>query len=292
MTDDKDIRSQINEYHKMLEELKSENINLPDEFIAGVLIEKLPDSWSDYKQQLKHKQKQLALADLITHIIIEDTNRNELRKSKAKGITTKANLVQDKNQKNRYAGGKSNHNSLKPNNPFTKKKGICYVCGKPGHHAAQCRFRKRNDNPPKPKANLVDGDGHGDDIIVAVVSQVNMVTNTNKWVIDSGATRHICADKNAFASYSPVGEGEELVYLGDSRTTVVLGKGKVLLKLISRKILALNNVLHVPSIRVNLVSVALLGKVGVKISFESDKIVMSKNNVFVIKVSLYSMFLK
>ena len=47
------------------------------------------------------------------------------------------------------------------------------------------------------------------------------------------------------------------------------------------KILALNDVLHVPSIRVNIVSVALLGKVGVKIFFESDEIVMTKNNVFV-----------
>ena len=39
--------------------------------------------------------------------------------------------------------------------------------------------------------------------------------------------------------------------------------------------------LHVPNIRVNLVSIALLGKVGVKVSFESDRIVMTKNNVFV-----------
>jgi len=40
-------------------------------------------------------------------------------------------------------------------------------------------------------------------------------------------------------------------------------------------------VLHVPSIRVNLIFQALLRKVGVKMSFESDKIVMTKNNVFV-----------
>jgi len=40
-------------------------------------------------------------------------------------------------------------------------------------------------------------------------------------------------------------------------------------------------VLHVPSIRVNLIYVALLGKVGVKVSFKYDKIVMTKNNVFV-----------
>jgi len=43
----------------------------------------------------------------------------------------------------------------------------------------------------------------------------------------------------------------------------------------------LSDVLHVPSLKVNLISRALLGKVRVKVSFESDKIVMTKNNVFV-----------
>jgi len=47
------------------------------------------------------------------------------------------------------------------------------------------------------------------------------------------------------------------------------------------KTLALNNVLHVPNIRTNLIFVALLSKVGIKVSFKSDKIVMTKNNVFV-----------
>ena len=73
--------------------LKTENINLPEEFVAGILIEKLPDTWSDYKQQLKHKHRQLSLADLITHIIIEDTNRKELQATKSKEMAFKANLV-------------------------------------------------------------------------------------------------------------------------------------------------------------------------------------------------------
>jgi len=77
-----------------------------------------------------------------------------------------------------------------------------------------------------------------------------------------------------------VGDGEEKVYLGDSKTTPVLGKGKVLLKLRSGKTLALSDVLHVPSIRFNLISVALLSKVGVKVPFEYDKIVMTKKQCF------------
>jgi len=95
-------------------------------------------------------------------------------------------------------------------------------------------------------------------------------------VADSGATRHICANINVFTSYTSVGNGEKQVYLGDSMTIPVLGKRKVLLKLTSGKTLALSDVLHVSSIRVNLIYVAFLGKVGVKMSFESDKIVMTR----------------
>ena len=99
-------------------------------------------------------------------------------------------------------------------------------------------------------------------------------------MVDSSATSHICANRDAFTSYTSVGDDEKVVYLGDSHTAQVLGKGKVMMKLTSGKTLALNDVLHVPNIRENLVSIALFGKVGVKVSFESDKIVMTKNNIF------------
>ena len=81
-----------------------------------------------------------------------------------------------------------------------------------------------------------------------------MVTNSKNWVVDSGATRHICANKDDFTSYNIIGDDEKVVHFGDSHTTQVLGKSEVMLKL-----------LHVPNIRANLVSIALLGKVGVKV---------------------------
>ena len=70
MIKDKDIKIQINEYHKLLEDFEAKNIILPDEFVLELLIEKLPQSWTDYKQQLKHMHRQMSLPDLITHIII------------------------------------------------------------------------------------------------------------------------------------------------------------------------------------------------------------------------------
>ena len=41
IVDDKDIKVQINEYHKLLEDLQVENIILLDEFVANILIKKI-----------------------------------------------------------------------------------------------------------------------------------------------------------------------------------------------------------------------------------------------------------
>ena len=69
--------------------------------------------------------------------------------------------------------------------------------------------------------------------------------------------------------------------MGDYRSTLVIGKGKVLLKLTSGKVFTPCDVLQVPDIRWNLVSVSLIGKAGVRILFDSDKIVLTKNDAFV-----------
>ena len=92
MIEDKDMKIQINEYHKFLEDIKPENKILPDEFVSELLIEKLSSSWIEYKQQLKHRHKKMSLQEVITHIIVEDTNRQECATARAKALLAKANI--------------------------------------------------------------------------------------------------------------------------------------------------------------------------------------------------------
>ena len=68
-----------------------------------------------------------------------------------------------------------------------------------------------------------------------------MVTDTKDWVVDSRATRHICCNRSAFTSYTMV-KGEEQVFMGVSRSSLEICKGKVLLKLTFEKVLALSDV--------------------------------------------------
>lgn len=222
------------------------------------------------------------MEDLVVHIRIEESNRmRDITNYPNLEFTSKANLVEQKNaekfqKKWRGPNGKTESIFKKQNNIGKKKKGPCFVCGKIGHVASDCKFRKGQDHHhPKPQANLTESE-----VIAAVVSEVNLVNNMIEWVVDTGATRHICSNKEMFLDYEEVIDGES-VYLGDARTASVAGKGKVLLKLTSGKSLALHSVLHVPNMRRNLVSGSLLNKAGIKLVFEADKVVLTRNGDFV-----------
>lgn len=85
------------------------------------MIEKSLESWNDYKNNLKYKKSNFTIKKIITHILIEDTNRNE--SFKAKQVALKANLVQGQYNNNRRYGNKSQ--GYKPNNlNFIKRKAL------------------------------------------------------------------------------------------------------------------------------------------------------------------------
>ncbi|VVA36738.1 PREDICTED: retrotransposon, partial [Prunus dulcis] len=93
-------------------------------------------------------------------------------------------------------------------------------------------------------------------------------------------TRHICSERKMFSTYAANDQGEPL-FMGNSSTSKIHGQGKIVLKMTSGKEVTLNNVVHVPEIRKNLVSGSLLSKNGFKLVFESDKFVLTKNGMYV-----------
>ncbi|GKA69082.1 retrovirus-related pol polyprotein from transposon TNT 1-94 [Tanacetum coccineum] len=187
----------------------------------------------------------------------------------------------NKRKNDKKSKGKSEY--LAPRVGIMKQKfyGICYNCDQPSHRAANCKMPKRV-NPCQ--ENMVNDDV---DMIAmvsdvyAMIFEVNLVgTNHGVWWIDTGATRRVCADKSMFHSFRVVDNGQKL-YMGNSATADIKGEGDVVLKMTSKKELKLTNVLYVPEIRKNLVSGWLLNKFGFRLVFESDKFVLSKNQVYV-----------
>ncbi|GKB16758.1 ty1-copia retrotransposon protein [Tanacetum coccineum] len=148
-----------------------------------------------------------------------------------------------------------------------------------GHKAYQCKDRKDQQNQNQrlvaPQANLVENE-----IIATVVVETNLVEDKSAWIIDSGASRHLCNNKRLFHQFEEVADGGQF-YMGNNGIARVIGKGKVFLKLTSGKTLAFNNVLYVPSLRRNMVSGSLLVRAGLKVTLEGDKVIITRNNDFV-----------
>ena len=46
-------------------------MRLSESFQEATIIENLPPSWKDFKNYLKHKDKEMNLEDLIVHLRIE-----------------------------------------------------------------------------------------------------------------------------------------------------------------------------------------------------------------------------
>ena len=69
--------------------------------------------------------------------------------------------------------------------------------------------------------------------------------------------------------------------MGNHDKAKVLGKSTIEVKMSSGKMMILTNVFHAPKIKKNLVSANLLYKSGLKVVLESNKLILSKNGIFV-----------
>ena len=282
MLDSKTVISQVQDLQVILHDIHAEGMSLSESFQVATIIEKLPPLWKEFKNYLKHKRKEMRLEDLIVRLRIEEDNRASEKKAGKGFMESKANVVEQGQTSHNHKKRKHNDNGPKQG-PTKKFQGKCYVCNKQGHRAKDCRSRKKQGNPKKkpPQANVTEVVDVLDMNLSAVVSEVNFIgSNTKEWWVDTGVIRHVCSAKKMFSSYQTIDNGEQL-FMGNSSSSKVEGQGKVVLKMTSGKELTLNDVLHVPKIRKNLVSGSLLSKKGFKLVFVSDNFILSKNGMYV-----------
>ncbi|PHT58343.1 hypothetical protein CQW23_00706 [Capsicum baccatum] len=107
-----------------------------------------------------------------------------------------------------------------------------------------CRTLKKGKK--KDQVNLVESKKETDDLCI-MLFECNLVENPRKWWMDSGDTRHICANKELFSTFNPA-QVEEKIYMANSATAKVEGTGKVYLKMTSAKVLTLSNVFGITTV--------------------------------------------
>lgn len=148
------------------------------------------------------------------------------------------------------------------------------MCTKLIHYVAKCRFGRLVRFPSSHNQTW-----RRVIFTIVILVEVNIVAHSkNWWIVPEQYDIYIPIE--GFSSYFAVDDDEQ-VYMGDSRSSPVAGQNEVLLKLTLGKILLSCKHAHVLKIRWDLISVSFLVKIGVKVYFESDKIVIIKNKWFV-----------
>lgn len=217
MNDSKSVVKQVEELQIIVHELEVEGMGINSNFLVGSIIKKLPFSWKNFKLYLKHLTEDMSFEQLILRIRVEEDNRmNE--KADNSAIEPNANLVGETSYKNKFNNHKRNNNfkgkqtggqnSFKDGknnytqqrNKHFKKVYQCWVCGKPGHKAKDCRHKKdhggRISGGTSNQANNVGSPKEFAGVIEAFLS-----TNVVDWWVDTGATKHICNSRIMFESY-------------------------------------------------------------------------------------------
>jgi hypothetical protein len=98
-----------------------------------------------------------------------------------------------------------------------------------------------------------------------MATQSTSAFSGTSWMLDSGATSHMTADRALFTSYKQM-HGPLPIYTADGSGIPAIGKGNVIVALSSGK-LRIRNVFHVPGLAVNLLSIPQLAASGVTITF-------------------------
>jgi len=155
----------------------------------------------------------------------------------------------------------------------------CHYCGKPGHLKRDCRIRfaderreKASDSGPREKVNqALRKNTSGEEEDVLLTSQALSVRMTSNWIIDSGASSHMCNDEQLFTKMEILRKPLEIV-LGDGYVVKSQQQGTVSLMMKlpgneSRKC-NLRDVLYVPNLSYNLVSVSKAVNAGKIVEFD------------------------
>ncbi|KAM3250741.1 hypothetical protein P3S67_023163 [Capsicum chacoense] len=188
MIDYKSIVSQVQKLQVIIHDLLTEGLIVNEGFQVAAIIEKLSPMWKEFKNYLKHKRKDMSVEDLIVRLRIEEDNKVAERRSNGNSAISGANIVEDdhNNSKNRKKVGQES------NQPKKKFKRKCFNCGKFGHKSMNCRTPKKEKK--KNQANMTESKKEIDDLC-AMLTECNLVGNPREWWMDSGTTRHICANK-------------------------------------------------------------------------------------------------
>ena len=280
------IRDYINKFDRIISNLKDIDVKIDEEDQALMLLLSLPKSYENLVQTLMLVGDTLTMDETRTSLLADD-----LRKVATSGMLSISGreqahgLFASRGRTNERIKGKGGKSRSKSRAPVER---ACFKCGELGHFKANCPNKRviyknnNNDNfarkqQEKQEASYVSNDE--DDYCYSVSEQCNEISD--KWMLDSGASHHMCPNRKWFTTYQRLDGG--IVLMGNDHACKTIGIGTIRVKTHDGTIITLKDVRHIPDLRKNLISLGLLEKNGCKIIMEDGVLKVVRGSLVVMK---------
>ena len=168
-----------------------------------------------------------------------------------------------------------------------KKQGNCHYCKKPGHFKRECKAfahaqLKKSKSGQHSANQAAEQEKETSSTEAMVAGHALSATTRKDWIVDSGATSHMCNSKELFKELNELVPPQQ-VAVGDGRTVDAKGEGTVPMEMLMPNGTAngcdLVKVLYVPELAYNLLSVPRATEAGKTVKFDktSCEFVNKKN---------------
>lgn len=263
-------------YDKLVRELKESDAKPSESEVICYLLLAMPKSYDTVVTAIEAISSDKISLEFVKNRLIEE-------EIKRKGL-------QERSVENSQA-------FFNKNLPYQKRKFNfeCYNCGKKGHRKSECKFKPKKsqfkNRTNQKEANVVEEEG-----ICFMVNKKN-VTNDEvgqfiHFYADSGATDHLVNTDRFFDQYVDL---KEPIKINVAKKEEILVATKI--GVILTEECKLTNVLYVPNLRTNLLSINKIEKAGFGVKFENNKVYIykcakiikegyKKNNLFVFAFKL------
>ncbi|KNZ54403.1 hypothetical protein VP01_2957g1 [Puccinia sorghi] len=246
-----DVQDFITQVKTSISRLHEVGIDLPKDIIAYLILHKLPASMTNISQQITHSDKPITAELVLDHLRLYANDQQSLANSGTFSKTASVSLLTDESKKCK----KGWHNPRAT-----------------GHTLPNCWFLYPHLRPDSEKGRK------GEASVSSFHSSLTKLSAN--FILDSGSSSHMISDEDLFISIDHSEQGLVRTSSGEESLEI---KGIGTIKLSHENgNLFLHNVLFVPNLVVNLLSVRCLVLDDFNVQFLKNSFSISRNNNLII----------
>lgn len=286
MKKEESMQSYLGRLMELHRKLSSAGHAFTDREVALVMLMGLPASYEPLILNLEQDEEQLSTKVVKTRLLIEE--KRKLRRneesvdnddSQTRALVSKSCSTSDSKQQNdkmSYQPAHKKDDKIRQRTSGVQKKKVrCFACGKIGHIARDCDQFPDEEKDQQKKRSLPHAKiaTH-----MALCAKDEAASHPGVWHLDSGATDHMTSQRSKVTDFMPC---ESAVETANRESIKVEGKGRVEIQLSEQcggTNITLEDVLYVPALNGNLLSVGRIEERGLQVTFAAGKAFVSKDN--------------